>query len=257
MDINLLKAIGLTSAQARTYLALVRSGQMTARQLARANNEQRTASYMALAKLEELGLARTVEDSRPKKYEPMSPSALAGLIERRKQDLEATEKNYRDSLSVMLSEYFEAQNKPGVRFYSGKEGLQEIYKDHLKVGGKVLVVRTAADEEFGKILYEYMDERAKKGIESEILGPAYDKPVRWAKENNERLKRKNFWVPPEYYTAPVEVSIYKDRLSIISFSKEAVGVIVESPQIAESMRQLWRLAKIGGQTLMERRKATD
>lgn len=253
MNESLLKHIGLTESQAKTYMALVEAGKLTPPQLAKRTGEGRTAAYMALSKLEELGLALVIDKSSPKAYEPASPSALSKVIDKRKQELEAIEKSYQDSLSGMLSEYFAKQSKPGVRFYSGKEGLQEIYKDHLKTGGYVQVLRTTADEEFGQVLYDYMNERAQLGIESEILGPALPGPVKWAKENNKRLKRVNHWVPPEYYNAPVEMSVYADRVSLISFGKEAVGVIIESQQIAESMRQLYKLAKIGGETLMKRR----
>lgn len=253
MNIDLLKKIGLTEAQARTYLTLVEAGKLTPQQLAKKTKEARTTAYMALAKLQEIGLATNSEAKGTKVYQAASPSALETFITKRRQELEAVETTYRNSLSEMLSHYFEKQSKPGVRFYSGKEGLQEIYKDHLKNGEPVQVVRTTADEEFGQVLYDYMDERAKQGITAEILGPALAGPMKWAQENNKRLKRKNYWVPAEYYTAPVEVSIYGDKVSMISFGKEAVGIIIESPQIAESMRQLYKLAKIGGEELRKRR----
>jgi sugar-specific transcriptional regulator TrmB len=226
MNIDLLKKIGLTDAQARTYLVLIQAGKLTPQQLAKQTKEARTTAYMALAKLEEIGLATASDSKGIKIYEPASPSALETFISKRRQELDAVETTYRNSLSEMLSHYFERQSKPGVRFYSGKEGLQEIYKDHLKSGEPVQVVRTTSDEEFGQVLYEYMDARAEQGITAEILGPALTGPMKWAEANNKRLKRKNYWVPPEYYTAPVEVSIYGDTVSLISFGKETVGIII-------------------------------
>jgi len=248
-----LKKIGLTASQAKTYLLLIENGRLTPPQLAKLRKDNRTAAYMSLAKLEELELAKIVSGKNPKVYEPVSPSALSKVIDRKRQELDQTEIIYKNSLSTLLSEYFAKQKKPSVRFYSGVEGLQEIYKDHLKIGGDTLVIRTIADEQFGQILYDYMEKRAEKGISTQILGPAFKDRVEWATKNNKRLKRVNYWVPTEYYTAPVEISIYSNRVSFISFGEEAVGIIIESQQIAESMTQLFKLAKIGGDSLMSRR----
>ena len=38
------------------------------------------------------------------------------------------------------------------------------------------------------------------------------------------------------------------------FSKEAIGVILESPQIAQALRELFGMAKIGAEELMKERK---
>ncbi len=255
MNIELLKQFGLTDSQARTYLALIRAGSLTPPQLAKLTNDNRTAAYMALAKLEELGLANVNEEKAGKTYEPASPSALQALLDKRKQELEAIDKTYRDSLSNMLSYYFEKQSKPGVKFFSGMDGLEEIYKDHHKTGGHIQVVRTTADLEFGEMLYRYLDKGAQLGITLDVLGPAWPEAIDWANKNKNRHNRINSWVPVEYYTAPVEICVYSDKVSMISFAKETVGIIIESPQIAESMRQLYKLAKIGGETLMQRRKA--
>ncbi len=250
MNDKLLKQIGLTDSQAKTYLALIREGALTPPQLAHKTKEGRTAAYMALSKLEELGLAHVKEGTNPKTYEPASPSVLSQLLDKRKQELEAIDETYRQSLSAMLSYYFERRSEPGVRFFSGRDGLREIYKDHLQTGKKVHIVRTPADEEFGQVLYDYMEERSAKGIETELLAPALPAAVSWAKAHDEQLKRKVSWLPPKAYTAPVEISIYGDKASLISFGAEAVGVIIESPQIAEALRQVFALAKVGAGMLM-------
>lgn len=252
MTIELLKQIGLTNSQAKTYLALVDAGSLTPPQLARVIGEGRTTAYMALAKLEELGLAIPSGDAKTKTYEPASPSVLSNVIDKKRQELDSVDETFRNSLSEMLSTYFAKRAKPGVKFYQGMDGLREIYKDHLETGEYVKVLRTPADEEFGQVLYDYMDERAARDIKSEILGPAIPGVVQFSNENNERLKRVNHWCPIDAYNAPVEISIYGNKVSMISFGEEAIGVIIESPQIAQSLSQLYEMAKVGAKSLSER-----
>ncbi len=251
MNVELLKQIGLTTSQAKTYIALVEAGSLTPPQLAKAIGEGRTTAYMALAKLEELGLAIPSGDAKTKTYEPASPSVLSNVIDKKRQELDSVDETFRNSLSEMLSTYFAKRAKPGVKFYEGMDGLREIYKDHLETGEYVKVLRTPADEEFGQVLYDYMDERAARDIKSEILGPAIPVVVQFSNENNERLKRVNHWCPIDAYDAPVEISIYGNKVSMISFGEEAIGVIIESPQIAQSLSQLYEMAKVGAKSLSE------
>jgi hypothetical protein len=49
------------------------------------------------------------------------------------------------------------------------------------------------------------------------------------------------WIPSEGYTAPVEIDVYGDKTAFLAFGDEFMGVIVQSPYIAESMRQMMRM----------------
>lgn len=245
MKLQMLVDMGLTQSQAKTYLELVKAGSLTPPQLAKRTGESRTAAYMALGKLTEIGLAEEVPGAKKQTYVAASPSALQRFLAKRREELAALESNFRDELPTMLDYYYTYRGKPGVRFYEGKEGLKEIYKDHLRTREYVYVLQTPADAEFGDVLYNYLDKRAALNITSELMGPALPSTVQWARENDKRLKRTTMWFPPKCYTAPVEICIYGNKVSMISFGDEAVGTIIESPQIAHAMRELYMMAKQG------------
>ncbi|MBA3679326.1 hypothetical protein H0W80_04025 [Candidatus Saccharibacteria bacterium] len=52
------------------------------------------------------------------------------------------------------------------------------------------------------------------------------------------------------YTEPVNWYTYGDKTAIISFGTEVVGTIIESPQIAAAMRQLFTFIQLGVGTMM-------
>jgi sugar-specific transcriptional regulator TrmB len=251
MNTELLQRIGLTPSQAKAYLELVKTGSLTPPQLAKRTGESRTACYMSLAKLTEIGLADEIEEAKKQTYTPASPSVLNEILAQKRKELADIESKYRDQLPNMLSYYYTYRGKPGVRFYEGKKGLQEIYKDHLRTREYVHVLRTPADIEFGDVLFNYLDKRVALGVGSDMLSPEEESAVHYAKHNDQRLKRTTSWFPQQYYTAPVEISIYGKKVSMISFGEEAVGIIIESPQIADAMRQLYAMAKVGAQTLQQ------
>jgi sugar-specific transcriptional regulator TrmB len=246
MKQELLEAIGLTPSQARAYRELIKAGSLTPPQLAKVTGESRTATYMSLAKLAELGLAKEIEDAKKQTYLPVSPSVLNRYLAQKREQLAQLEGDYKEALPGMLSYYYSYRGKPGIRFYEGEDGLEQIYADHLRTREKVYVIRTEADEKyFGTVLYNYMNKRASLGIETELLGPGYAGAIEWAKENDDRLKRVTTWFPPQAYTAPVEISVYGTKVSMISFGDEAVGTIIESPQIAQAMCEVFAMAKRG------------
>lgn len=254
MNQKLLEQLGLTASQAKTYVALIKHGRMTPPQLATRIKESRTAAYMSLKKLEEIGLAHRVDDAKKQAFEAANPSALDKYIAGKKEELARLEETYRDSMSNMLSYYYAHRGEPGIQYFQGAEGLHKIYEDHLRTGEEVLFVRTPADEgHFGDILYKYMEQRAKLGIASKGLAPFADSFYDWAKQNDGRLKREMAWFPADAYTAPVEIAIYGNKVSLISFGDETIGTIIESPQIALALRELFGMAKVGAGEMMRRR----
>jgi HTH-type transcriptional regulator, sugar sensing transcriptional regulator len=258
MKPELLVRMGLTPAQAQTYMELVKAGSLTPPQLAAKLGDSRTTAYMALARLEESGLAVRSADAKKQTFEPASPSALERFLAQKQQELAETERAYRDALPNLLSYYYTYRGRPGVRFFEGADGLEKLYEDVLRTRQPVDVVRTVADQlyfgnadEAGTTLRKYLDKRAELGITSQLLAPAFPGPMAWAKDNDARLKRKVTWHAPNMYTAPVEINVYGNKVSFISFGDEAVGTIIESPQIAQAMRQLYAMAQAGAKLSMQ------
>ncbi len=247
MGIDWLKDIGLTESQAQSYVELVKVKTITPPELARATGESRTAAYMALAKLEEIGLAEQVQGAKKQTYKATSPSNLDRYIQTKRQQITQLEEKYRAGLSEMLKQYYEVRQETGVQYFRGKEGLRGMYEEHLCAGKDIYLLRTYADEHFFEdFLYDYMEKRSKAGIKTYALMPRDIRSINFDKRNP-HLNREITWYDPKDYTAPVEMTAFGDKVSIISFGEEAVGTILESPQIAEAFKQLLGMAKKGVQ----------
>ncbi len=253
MNKDLLIEAGLNETQAVVYLELIKAGSLTPPQLAAKVQESRTNAYKVLEQLEELKLAKRSQETKKLVYRPENPVALEQLVEQRRTQALTTENKVKASLPQLLDYFFTYSEQPGVRYFQGKSGLTKIYEDHLRTRQDVYFVRTPADDPyFGDVLYKYMKQRAKLGIKAYGLSPYLPGFAKYAAENDAQLNRDMSWVPFESYKAPVEMSIYGNKVSLISFAEEAMGMIIESPQIAEAMRELFRLAAVGGETLRER-----
>jgi len=255
MDIKLLTDIGLNKTQAKAYIALVRQGSLTPPALAKLINETRTNAYTVLDKLTELGLAKKSERDKKLVYKVENPVALEKLVIANRHEALEREKKIKNAMPTLLNYFYTYSEQPGVRFFQGKEGIEDIYKDQLHTGKTIRVIRSWKDRDFfGKGVYSIWRKRpAKHGIPTIMLSPdvpdANNDP-----ELDKKLLFSRTWMNKNDYTAPVEWDIYGDKVSIISFGEEAIGMIIESPQIADSMRQLFAIMDKGLRTNPEYEK---
>jgi HTH-type transcriptional regulator, sugar sensing transcriptional regulator len=160
--VDKLTQLGLTSYEAKAYLALTRRGSSTAAQVSRLAGVPRQRIYDVLATLVEKGLASS-KPGRVVKYAATAPElALERLLSDHRQQLEALEK----SVSAMVEELQPA-------FQEGQEQTDPL--EYIEV----LRDRRAVNERFDEL---------QAGIKHEILvftKPPYATP---AQENVEGLE---------------------------------------------------------------------
>lgn len=251
MDSELLTNLGLTVAQANAYIALVKNGKLTPPQLSKVTGENRTNAYMLLDRLVELDLAKKAEDTSKATYRALNPSNLEELAKTSRKEALKREESVKQAMPELLSFFYTHSDQPGVRFFQGKDGILEMYDDILRTGKTLHLVRGATDREvIGHAdLEKFINRRVEKQIRVKALTPVHGDANKDPKQDEQWLMERT-WVSTDLYSEPVEIDIYGDKVAFMSFGNEAIGVIIESPQIAESMRKLFNLmlqgAKIAG-----------
>lgn len=242
MNPQLLQSLGLSPSQAITYLKLVERGEVTPPEVAKLTGESRTNAYMILQKLEEYGLVEKVEDAKKLKYQPLNPVALERLAEEKRVETAKVEHQIKHAMPQMLSYFYSFTEKPGIRLLQGLEGIKEIYKDTLRTKKDIYFLRTPSevktlgDEYFSK----YKQKRAQLGITTYAFTQDSSQAHKYAADDNLN-KMVRTWLKPDSYDAPVEVNIYGDKVAFLAYGEEIMGVIIQSPAIAESMRQIFKL----------------
>lgn len=244
MQIEELLAVGLSKSQANAYITLLSGGSATPSALAKLIGETRTNTYAILDKLVSLKLA-TVIESNKKVYKASNPFNLSELIKRQHAKI-LEQENMIESIMPKLMSMYLADQEPGVRFFKGKEDLKKIYQEQINSKKPIYFIKSHTDlEYFG---FEYLNKirliPAKYGVKRYGITPDMYK-INPTKEADKLSDLERTWVNLKDYSSKVEWSIFGDKVSAISFGKEGVGMIIDSPQIAESMRQIFELAKAG------------
>ncbi len=246
MNPELLQQLGLTKSQATIYLKLIEKGELSPPMVAKLSGETRSNAYMILQKLEELGLVEKLEKTKKITYQPLNPIALERLAEEKRVTAAKIENQLKQAMPQVLSYFYSFTEKPGIRLLQGVEGLKEIYKDTLRTRQDIYFMRTpSADKDL--LGDEYFEQYKKKRAELGITTYAYTTDIpqarRAARAQDKANKMIRHWIRLDDYNAPVEINAYGDKVAFLSYGEEVMGVIIQSPTIAESMRQVFKLIK--------------
>lgn len=254
MDIQLLEDIGLTVPQAHAYKTLVTNGTLSAPSLAKLIGESRTNGYKILDKLCEYGLVLKQEVKGKLMFAAASPAALEQLVRSQAEVVRQKERRLNIELPHLLDYYFAHSERPSIRYFEGQEGIVGIYKDQLLTQQPMYFIRATADMSFMGYseLHYWRNMFPRFKIDRHAIVPDVDlaayipedqrMPVL---ESDKMMRLQRTWINEDDYNAPVEWTAYGNKLSIISYGEEAMGMVIESPMIADAFRQLFQLLDEG------------
>lgn len=245
-DTTLLRKAGLTESQAKGYLALIEHGELSPTDLAGYTGETRTNGYMICDKLVALGLA-TKKEGKKALYTPNHPSALETLAENRRKALARNERDVKQNINSLIDYFYEKRDTPGIVTEVGRTGIERVYNDILDDGKPVEILRSQHDSGYmsHEFYQDYSLRRAKSGITTTMLAPATERALarQTPTYDKERGIAHRYWMDTGDYTARVEWSVYGDKVSALTFGEEPIALTIYSKDIAESMRQIFRLVK--------------
>ena len=243
MNTELLVQTGLSEVQARIYLYLIKNGQSTPAEIANGIDENRTTVYSAAEKLEKLGIITQKDRGKVSAYVPNHPSVLESITEKRLRNVARQAKNLESNLPSLINYYNEYQSTPGATTFYGNEGVKMIWDKVIATKAPYYFVRSKYDEVADeKSLEEFKNNRVKAGIEADNITP-----LEFTKNDNTEMKEKYLLtrtlLPPDEYDSPVEIDIFGDNVAFINYSRNGMSTLIESPDIADAMRQMFLFAK--------------
>lgn len=232
--VKTLMGIGLNNKEARIYLACIEKGTAPVSAIAQAAKVNRVTTYDILEKLKQKGLVSYFTKKQIKYFTATAPDILVEEYEKRTGDL-------RSSLPAFKRISGQTVH-PRVRYFEGLEGIKTVYTDTLT--SKTDILNYSNSHEIRKIWpnydKEYVQKRAQKKIFLREICPR-DREGEIVKNHDEKYHRETKLIPAELFPFTNEINIYDDKVSIISFKDEVIGMIIESTEIANSQRAIFNL----------------
>lgn len=239
-----LSAAGLSPTESKCYFELVKQAHIVPSLFSKTIGESRTNTYKVLDSLADKGLAEKYEYKNKLRYRATNPQKLLELARKNRETLLQKEKIMENHVKNLQIEFFQTSEQPGIQFYQGKESIKEVFDDMLAQQQDIYLLRSPYDNNFmGKTFYDdFKKKRAQKGINTYIFStdiPSANHNA--AKDRIDNMFRT--WLPASSYDSAVEWNIYGNKVTIISYGKEAFATVIESPQIADSLRQILKAMK--------------
>ena len=239
MDMGMLEGIGLTNAEIKVYLALLRLGSSTAGPIIEKSGLQSSVVHMTLAKLVDKGMASFVMEGKRKNYQPANPRTIIEYINEKRERFE-------ELLPQLLLEQESAKKKSEVTSFRGIRGIKELLYELLEAGGKEHCTLSSPRESLmmGEAWLEsYHARRAKKGIRAKII---FNESLRsWRAER--RYPNSEIRYAKAGFEPLTEVIIRNDKVGMIIWVEKPVGVLIHNATAAKSyegfFKLLWGSAK--------------
>lgn len=236
-----LQEFGLSENEARVYLASLEIGKATADEISKHSKVKRPTTYVQIESLMKKGLMSSVEEGKKTFFTPESPDYLRRLFEKNHEELARRGKELDQALPELAHMFEAAGNRPRVRFFEGREGIRTMREEFLKVKNKKLFVIFSQDileSVFGKEeLASYSKKRAAAGIHSRAI---YTHSRGKFKDAHPPLTERRF-IPENKLAIETDIIIFDNKTALTSLRGKLFGVIIESEEIAKSIRSVFEI----------------
>lgn len=233
MDPKRLSEFGLTEAESRIYIALLKLGKCKSGALIKATGLQSSTIYNALPSLVQKGLASHVHMGKQKHYSAEPPESMMFFLE---------EKRSRFSDVLPLLKRMEAegrQEQKSARVFEGMKGFKSAFNDvysTMKPKEEYCFFQMAAEQLAQKKVKFFFRKwhlrRSSKGIRAKGLAvEATREPIKYIFKN---LPHTQIKYVDEFF--PTGMVVYKDKILFLDFSDPPVAFQLKSSTIANSFR---------------------
>lgn len=233
--------LGLSEKEAAVYLALLSLGKGTVTSITRKAGINRTTGYDILNALATKGIV-SISGKEPKQeYSSESPEHILQYLKRKQARLETQLRSAAEFIPE-LKTIHNVKSRPKVRFYEGVEGLKEVYEDTLTSHEDLrsLAMVDQAENTLENYFPKYYQRRAGKNIAIRAIFTDSE-GARNLKKKDGIEKRTSLIIPTNDFDLKPEINVYDDKVMIASWS-EKLGIIIQSKEVANALKQLFELA---------------
>lgn len=244
--------LGLSSKEARVYVALLEVGTASAQAIARRAGVVRPTAYVILEALSKKGLASkaTGPDAKKMLFVAEAPERLRTFLQQQKQQIDRQRQDLDRLLPELRSHYLRGEEKPRVRLFEGKEGLRALQEEFISAGPGPVVSVASADDLYTLFpepeFHEHIRSvRLRAGLHARYVYTTAGTPS--SLEEDQRYRRESRYMSPERLPIRGSIAVNGPVLSLVSFRNKIIGVLIEHQDVADAFRALFEIVWEGAE----------
>lgn len=237
-----LRHLGVSAIEIKFFITCFNMGPASVNEIARASKIKRSSAYLIAEDLISKQLLK--EDFRQynKKIFAVEPSVLLRMLSAKQRTIGRQEIELKENLAELQSIYGASKVRPRVKVFDGTGGLSSIKEDILSAKSKILLWTNQQTESnfFSKNHHDkFIEIRKKRGIGIKVLA-VDNKEGRTLKAlDGNNLRETKILSNKIQFTS--ETYIYDNKIAILDFKKDIIGIIIESEPISASQKAIFNL----------------
>lgn len=239
---NSLLLLGLTPKEIKFFLTCFAIGPASINEIKKEARLERSTAYLIAEELLKRGLIEEDFKNYKKTLRTIEPKDLLRMITARERVLGRTEIDLKEHLGELNSLYQASEIKPKVRVFQGIKGLFSVQEDILSSKSEILLwTNQETEHQFFTNAYHtnFIQTRIKKNIPIRVFAVNNPAGEKLQKSDNKSLRQTKF-LPKEVIFSP-ETYIYENKIAILDYKKDIIGIIIESEPMAASQKAIFEM----------------
>lgn len=239
-----LRSLDFSDKESKVYLASLKLGSAPIQKIAKLATVNRATTYVVVQGFMNKGLMSSYTKGKKRLFTPESPEKLSALIREDKAEVEAKENTINEILPSLSNLYDTTQggNRPQVKFYEGKLGLNAVREEVLKTKSKEAFSIFNLDALEGVFTSEERSSFTKKRLSKKIHSTSIYSSSKGDILTDSKADR-NRYIDKSKYNSPIDISVFDDNLAITSYKEPMMSVIIQNESIANAIRQILTLVE--------------
>lgn len=241
-----LRQLGFSDKESKVYMASLKLGSAPIQKIAKLATVNRATTYVVVQGFMNKGLMSSYTKGKKRLFTPESPDKLSSLIREDKAVVDAKENTINEILPALSNLYDTTQggNRPQVKFYEGKLGLNAVRDEVLKTKSKEAFSMYNLDSLEGVFTEEERAAFTKKRIAKKInVHTIYSSSKGDILQDSKIDKTLFSYIEQTKYNSPIDISVFDDNLAITSYKEPMMSVIIQNESIANAIRQILTLVE--------------
>ena len=239
-----LRQLDFSDKESKVYMASLKLGSAPIQKIAKLATVNRATTYVVVQGFMNKGLMSSYTKGKKRLFTPESPDKLSSLIREDKAVVDAKENTINEILPALSNLYDTTQggNRPQVKFYEGKLGLNAVRDEVLKTKSKEAFSMYNLDSLEGVFTEEERAAFTKKRIAKKInVHTIYSSSKGDILQDSKIDKTLFSYIEQTKYNSPIDISVFDDNLAITSYKEPMMSVIIQNESIANAIRQILTL----------------
>ncbi|MFW5704515.1 MAG: TrmB family transcriptional regulator [Nanoarchaeota archaeon] len=220
--------LGLTNLEIRIYDMLLNYGPSLASKISQKTGIHRRNVYDALERLSQKGLVSYIKENNTKLYSVNNPKLIHEQLKQKSQEFETL-------LPELLNKYNQENEKKETLFFTGKEGLKQIFEDQLEKAQETLIIATAVHvEETIRYFFPRFERiRKEKNIKTKmIMDESADN-----KKDLKKIPLNEIKFLKNFNKSAMSQYIYGNNVAIVLWTENPFAILIRQKEIAQGFRE--------------------